>query len=167
MKKVYYSASITGSKGVSEDFQMNLVEHMKSLGFKVLSEHVAIQDSKILFTKMSENAGINIPKRDGYEREIRETDIKWVEEADYFVGVVDGPSLGVGIEIEHALLRSRLGLPPCKILCLVQNDNFANLSAMVKGVRSDYFKLEKYMNENEAKDIIKLFLLQDAESSSA
>ncbi len=158
MKKVYYSASITGAKGVSEDFQMNIIRHMQSLGFKVLSEHVGIHDAQKLFAKMSENAGVNIPKRDGYEREIRETDIRWVEEADYFVGLVDGPSLGVGIEIEHALLRSRMGLPPCKILCLVHADNFAKLSAMVKGITADNFNLKKYTSENNAKEIIKLFL---------
>lgn len=143
---------------MSQNFQLNLVNYMKAQGYKVLSEHVALQEESSRLKKMSENCGINIPKKNGYEKEIREADIKWVDAADIFVAIVDGPSLGVGTEIERALLREERGLKPCKMLALVHESNLDNLSAMVKGIVDKNFNLMTYKNEADALKIVSRFL---------
>lgn len=160
MKKVYFSSAITGKIAVSENFQVNLINHMKSLGYQVFSEHVGLQNDRAIFDLLTKNSGKNIPQRDGYEKEIREVDLKWVDEAEYFVGIVDGPSFGVGIEIEHAIQRPTRGLPKTKILCLVHTYNFPKLTAMIKGITETNFQLSKYTDENNAKEIIESFLME-------
>ena len=158
MKKVYFSSAITGKIAVSENFQINIINHMKQKGFKVLSEHVGLQNDIDIFKELSKNSGRNIPQRNGFEKDIREVDLSWVDEADYFVGIVDGPSFGVGIEIEHAILKPARGLPQTKILCLVHENNFAKLTAMIKGIRESNFQLSRYSDEQNAISIIDSFL---------
>ncbi len=158
MKKIYFSCSISGTRVATEDFQMLLVEHMKEMGFKVLSEHVAIFDKIQRFKILSKNSKVDIPKREGFEKEIRDIDTKWVDQADYIVAIVDGPSLGVGMEVERALLRSQRGLVQAPILCLVHENNYLNLSAMIKGIQDPCFYLKTYKDTTEASNHLSNFL---------
>ena len=51
---------------------------------------------------------------------------------------VSTPSLGTGIEIAHAYLRPRLGLPAIPVLALYQKDYWPNnLSTMIRGITRD------------------------------
>lgn len=158
MKTVYFSSSIFGVKKVPPEMPVNLVNHMKAMGYDVLSEHVALTDDNQVFATLSKKSGMQIPQRKGYEKEIRKADTAWVDKADYFVGLVDGPSLGVGMEIERALLRHERGLAPVDILCLVHADNYEGLSAMVKGVEAPQFFLKIYTDEADAIKIVSQFL---------
>ena len=51
---------------------------------------------------------------------------------------VSTPSLGTGIEIAHAYLRPRLGLPAIPVIALYQKDYWPNnLSTMIRGITRD------------------------------
>jgi len=51
---------------------------------------------------------------------------------------VSTPSLGTGIEITHAYLRPRLGLPEIPVIALYQKGYWPNnLSTMIRGITRD------------------------------
>lgn len=159
MKTIYFSSSIAGAKGIPVYFKKTLVEYMKDLGYRVLSEHVALVDNEQkMFETLSKNAGVHIPQRNGCEAEIRDVDARWVDEADFVIAMVDEPSLGVGMEIERALLRPKRGFKLAPILCLIHADNYPKLSPMVKGVNVPQFYLKIYTDEVDAQKQVLLFL---------
>jgi len=75
---------------------------------------------------------------------------------------VSTPSLGTGIEIAHAYLRPRLGLPLIPVLALYEKDYWPNkLSTMIKGISKEnvpHFSLKEYKNLDESKIILTEFL---------
>ena len=73
---------------------------------------------------------------------------------DAAVFEVSVPSLGTGIEMAHAYLRPRLGLPEIPILALYEKDFWPNnLSSMVRGLSSGLypnFVVKEYEDLEEA-----------------
>ena len=158
MKTIYFSASVSGVINIPPDFLKDLVAVMKEEGYRVLSEHIVHGMSEENFRLLSKNSGKHIPQREGYEFDIRTIDMQWVDQADYFVAIVDGPSHGVGMEIERALLRPERGLDVVPILCLVQRENFSKVTAMIKGVKAPNFALSQYGDLADASQIVLNFL---------
>jgi hypothetical protein len=78
---------------------------------------------------------------------------------------VSTPSLGTGIEIAHAYLRPRLGLPLVPVLALYQKEYWPNnLSTMIRGIspkQVPHFSVKEYTSLDEAKHIINDFLIAE------
>lgn len=163
-RKVYYSGSIKGAPEIEPDFAWNLVQYMIQNGAIVLSEHVAARNKD----EMDELLGRNISDEirellSGAEPWIgvRRQDLKWVDEATHMVALINAPSHGIGMEIEHAILKPRLGLNRTPVLCLVHENLADKVSFMVRGVAKDetpFFYLQTYTDLNSAKSEIFKFL---------
>lgn len=160
--KVYYSGSMQGVQEQDLDFPKKLVDFMQDNGAKVLSYHVALgkeEGNKLLFQQMRID-----PKKvtiENLSRIIRQQDIGWVDEADCVVALVNSPSLGVGMELQRAVDKEKLGMKKTPILCLVRDDLKDKLSFMVSGINadeSDVFYLRAYKNLEEAQKHIFDFL---------
>lgn len=161
--KIYFSGSLQGIKHKDPNFGWELVQHMKNLGFDVLSEHVVArtheEQDDIFLEKTGvdrKNPNIKEPWVNTYQAEM-----KWIDEADYLIAVVDGPSHGVGMEIMRALLKEERGLNKTNILCLVHEQNISRLSWMIKGVPTKHysnFMIKKYTDLKSAKEAVKKFL---------
>ena len=107
----------------------------------------ATDDMKISDTIFFNNSGVDKTKLIEPELPwaIREVDIKWVDECTHFIGILTGLSLGVGMEIERALLKPRSNLNKTSILCLVNYEYLNQLSAMVREIKEDHFVLKEYI----------------------
>lgn len=85
---------------------------------------------------------------------IRRTDMKALALADSVVAIVNSSSLGVGMEIQRALDKPRIGLNVTRILCLVRDDCLNKVSFMLRGVSRDEsssFELRTYSDIEDAK----------------
>jgi hypothetical protein len=74
------------------------------------------------------------------------------------VALVNGPSHGVGMEIERALLKPERGLPLTPILCLIRADLLEKLTWMIRGIKQEGFYLKTYTDLDSAQKIIFDFL---------
>jgi len=145
------------------EFPIKLIQFMVENGAEVLSEHVAYSDkeeSNEIFYKKTE---VNLKDLPVEERAIvvRKQDISWVDEADCVVALVNSPSLGVGMEIQRALDKEKLGMKKTPILCLVKNEMLDKLSFMIRGINieeSEVFQLKTYQGLEEAQGHIFDFL---------
>ncbi len=165
--KVYYSGSIKGAPELDPDFAWNLVQFMKEGGADVLSEHVAGRNKDEMDQIRAEKLGITVEALRDIPREVflrdivRKQDLEWVDEATHFVALVNAPSHGVGIEIQEAILKPRLGMNLTPILCLIHEDLYPKLSGMIIGVseqENSEFYIKKYKTLQEAKDLVSSFL---------
>jgi nucleoside 2-deoxyribosyltransferase len=135
VKKVYFACSIRGGRDDAELYA-ELVQIIKEKA-EVLTEIFA--DKKLT------PQGMNKPAR-----EIWETDLAWVREADAVIAEVTNPSLGVGYEIAKA---EEWGKP---VLALYRPQPERKLSAMILG--SPHVTNHEYRTTAEAADIIASFL---------
>ena len=159
--KVYISTSLRG--GLDPDFKLvqELAEYLKAKGAKILDEHV-VKDKEQSFETLKRRV-----KEDGEKLlypeqpwfDIRRFDTKWVDEADLLIAFVNNPSLGVGMEIERALLRVERGLKPIPIICLVRKEKLDSLSWMVRGIKEENFYLIPYENSKEIIEAIQKIVL--------
>ncbi|MEX1351501.1 MAG: hypothetical protein AB1Z31_27655 [Desulfobacterales bacterium] len=90
---------------------------------------------------------------------IRNKMIEFIEgDIDAAVFEVSTPSLGTGIEIAHAYLRPRLGLPEIPVIALYQKDYWPNnLSTMIRGIPANEvsrFVLKEYDDPANAGEFI-------------
>jgi len=67
--------------------------------------------------------------------------------------------MGLGMEIERALLKPERGLPFTPILCLSREDFLEKLTYMIRGIRSEGFFLKTYHDLSTAESIVSDFLL--------
>lgn len=165
-KKVYYSGSIAGVAEKEPDFAEHLVRYMTENGATILSEHVAIPHKKeefklVLATKL----GLSLEEfiqldQDELSRRIYENDMLMVNNATHFIALVNAPSHGVGMEIQRALDKPKMGLNPTPILCLIHEDAKLRLSAMIRGVAetNKYFLLKTYSTFIGAEQAVYEFL---------
>lgn len=160
-KKIYYSGSIQGIKNLEPNFAWELVQFMISHGADVLSEHVAGRNQAELDEIFTKRSGYVRKKLDNPEEIARKVDMGWVDEATHLIALVNGPSHGVGMEIERALHKPSRGLNETPILCLVHEGLYNKLSWMIKGVIKDeapQFRLTTYTDLKNAKEIVREFL---------
>lgn len=167
--KVYYSGSIKGVRELEPDFPWQLVQYMISKGADVLSEHVAARtpaETEIIRAKkcgLKIDELLSIKQSEQWSKFLRQKDLDWVHQATHVIALVNGPSHGVGMEIQEALRKPQLGFNLTPILCLVHQDMINSLSGMVKGVCPEVdgeveFYLETYKDFQQAKGIISDFL---------
>ena len=166
--KVYYSGTIAGAPEIDLNFPRQLVEFMEEKGANVLSKHVAYADDREEMNRIkAEKMGISIQELKSMTREeyvknaVRKQDLDWVDESTHVVALVNAPSHGVGMELQEAILKPRLGLNETPILCLIHKDLYNKLSGMVTGVspeESPKFFIRTYENINDAQEIVFEFL---------
>ena len=160
-KKLYFSGPIQGIQQIDPNFSWAIVQYIKSLGYDVLSEHVAGRTKQENTKILLEKTGIDRTSEKESWWGVYKVDMNWVDEADSFVAVVDGPSHGVGMEIMRALLKPQRGLNETSIICLVHQENLNKLSWMIRGVPVEQypnFHLETYTNIDNAKSVLENLL---------
>jgi len=135
MKKVYFACSIRGGRDDAELYGQ-LIEIIKRHAH-ILTEIFA--DPTLTYK------GMNKP-----EREIWQTDLDWVREADAIIAEVTTPSLGVGYEIAKA---EEWGKP---VLALYRPSPERKPSAMILG--SPNIHCVQYTSPSNAAKIIEDFL---------
>jgi len=162
--KVYYSGSIKGTPEPDPEFPLKLVQYMAQNGADVLSEHVASRNPQEMEEIRARRIGKTIQELQKNPKPwfaIRRQDIDWVNEATHVVALVNSPSLGVGMEVQRALDKPKLGMNETPILCLVQEDIFPKLSFMIRGITSQespLFQLQTYKDLEQAQQNIFNFL---------
>lgn len=166
-KKVYYSGSIKGAPEADPEFAWKLVQYMIENGAEILSEHVAARSKEEMDTVRARNIGMTVQEMLAQPEPwfgIRRQDLDWVDEASHVVAVINAPSHGVGMELEHAILKPRLGLNTTPILCLVHEDLSEKVSFMIRGVskgETPYFYIETYTDLETAKSTVSKFLMDE------
>ena len=137
---------------------------MSQNGADVLSEHVAARNQEEMNEIRARRIGITIQQLKDDPKpwiNIRHQDMKWVDEATHFVALVNSPSHGVGMEIQRAIDKPKLGMNETPILCLIHSEMFSKLSFMIRGVapeESSVFQIRIYKNLEQAQEYIFDFL---------
>ena len=134
--KIYFAGSIRGGRDDAKLYE-TIITYLGTIG-QVLTEHVGDQNLS------------SIGERNRTDIAIYDRDIAWLREADMIIAEVSKPSLGVGYELAFA---EKLNKP---VLCLHQNNNSRNLSAMISGNKKLICKT--YKNVSDAKIHIQNFL---------
>ncbi len=161
--KIYFSGSIKGAPESDPEFPKKLVKFMTDNGANVLSEHVVYPLGDKMDKVMVKKAGIKLEELQNHPQRwflIREIDTNWVDQADFMIAIVNGPSHGVGMEIERALIKPERGLSKTPILCLIHEDLEEKLSYMIRGIKSDDFYLKTYTDFKSAEDLVFNFLTE-------
>jgi len=155
--KVFYGAAIQGNRDriKRQSIHQGIIKHIKWFGYTVVSEHVTGSTYDETAKLLSESIGELPPK--GMERTkfVRNKMIELVEgDVEACIFEVSVPSLGTGIEIAHAYLRSRIGLSEVPILALYEKNFWPQgVSSMVRGISSEEhpnFYLGEYAALSEA-----------------
>jgi len=134
--RIYFSGSIAGGRDNLPIYQ-HIVARLKSLGYVVLTEHVA--DPNLLGPEPGVSA-----------REVYQRDIDWLDQADAMIADISTPSLGVGYEIGYALQR---GTPT---LCVYREG--LPVSKMITGNPSPHLTVATYRDERELDQHLIAFL---------
>lgn len=161
---VYFSGPIRGGQHKAVDVSCEIVKSLGEHGFEVLSEHVASPTESERERVFQHHTGIYLPDCDHPWVAIRNADVNWVDRATHLIAVVDGPSHGVGMEIERALLKPERGLRPTPILYLVDEQNLDSLSWMIRGITDPIVNICTYQTLNEATVLAIRFLQQNSTS---
>ncbi len=133
--KVYFACSIRSGRQ-DADLYAELVAYIKTRA-EVLTEIFA--DGKLTVEGSS-----------GTSRDIWQTDMEWVKQADVIIAEVTNPSLGVGYEIAKAEEWSK------PVLALFRDDGSRRLSAMIDGAPG--VEVARYSQLDEAKMAIDGFM---------
>jgi len=166
MKRVFYGAAIQGATDRKERSSVHefFINTIKKQDYEVCTEHTTGKTYEEAIQKLEQAIG-PLPK-DEQQRKIvvRNKMIEAIEgDIETAIFEVSTPSLGTGIEIAHAYLRPRLGLPVIPVLALYEKDYWPNkLSTMIKGISTEnvpHFTLKEYKNLKDGKKILNEFLI--------
>jgi hypothetical protein len=127
MKKVYFAGSIRGGRADAGLYQ-KMIEHIKSRGNRVLTEHVG----NLSLSLKETHAGGDVS--------IYDQDTAWLRECDFLIAECTCPSLGVGYELAYA---ERFQKP----VCIFYRGQEVSLSAMLTG--DPYYRIISYENEED------------------
>lgn len=139
--KIFFGAAIQGAHNREERAAVHrlIIDAIKSCDCEVISEHTTGKDYDSTTQLLEKRLGSLPPK--GLERTvfIRNKMIELIEgDIDAAIFEVSTPSLGTGVEIAHAYLRPRMGLPEIPVVALYQEDYWPNnLSSMIRGIPAD------------------------------
>ena len=140
-ERVFYGAAIQGAVDRVERGRVNrsVINLINGLGFEVISEHTTGQSRDETMVILERQMG-SLPQ-DPHERSriIRRAMLELID-GDIVMAVFETsvPSLGTGIEIDHACTRPDRGLPAIPIIALYQKDYWIHgLSSMVRGIDSE------------------------------
>ena len=159
--KIFFGAAIQGAQNRKERAAVHrqIIDAIKSCDCEVITEHTTGKDYKATAQLLEKSLGQLPPQ--GTERTvlIRNKMIEFIEgDIDAAVFEVSTPSLGTGIELAHAYLRPRLGLPAIPVIALYQRDYWPNnLSTMIRGITRDEvsnFVLKVYDGPDKADEFI-------------
>jgi hypothetical protein len=163
--KIFYGAAIQGNEDRKkrQHIHLGIIGQIKKLGCTVLTEHVGGADYAETEKLLMASLGHLPPKGIERTRYIRERMIAFIEsDIAGCVFEVSVPSLGTGIEIAHAYLRSRTGLSVIPILALYEKDFWIHgVSSMVRGISPEEhpaFYLKEYSTPAEAQTRIDEFI---------
>jgi len=162
---IFYGAAIQGASNRKKRAEVHswCIQAIRKIGFHVCTEHTTGKTYEEAIHKLEQAIG-PIPTEDCQRRiYVRNKMIEAIEgDIKAAVFEVSTPSLGTGIEIAHAYLRPRMGLPEIPILALYEKEYWPNkLSTMIQGLSQEtvpYFTLKEYTDLEEAKTIIEDFL---------
>jgi hypothetical protein len=165
MTKVFYGAAIQGANNRAERAHVNkaLIECIKREGCTVAFEHTCGRTVEETAELLGKAVGPLPPVGIERTRYVRRKLIEAVE-GDIAAAIfeVSTPALGTGIELAHAYLRPRMGLPEIPILLLYQKGYWPNnLSSMVRGISAEEapcLKLKQYNDLEEARACVSQFL---------
>lgn len=165
---IFYGSVLQGVReyGSRAEVSRVLIDAIEDCGYRVFSKHVAGRNPEEVIKLLTESHGqIPFPRRtQEWRAYVRKQGIKALESLETIGAVfeVSEPSIGTGVEIAHAYLRPRLGLPEIPILCLYQKDyQPSDLSLMVKGILHDELpnvEVYEYSDLGDAKTLLKDFL---------
>ncbi len=165
MRKVFYGAAIQGSKDRKERSPVHefFIQTIKKQHYDVCTEHTAGKTYEEAIRKLEQAIGPLPPDESQRKIVVRNKMIEAIEgDIQAAIFEVSTPSLGTGIEIAHAYLRPRFGLPVVPVLALYEKDYWPNnLSTMIRGISTEkvpQFLLKEYTNLNHGKKIIDEFL---------
>ncbi len=130
---IYFSGSIAGGRGKQPVYK-ELIMFLEEFG-NVWTKHVGELKSK------SEKS-VNVYARD----------ITWLDNSDVLVAEITVPSIGVGMEIEHAIRMER----KIPILCLFDMNSMKPLTRMV--IDCPYVTTFGYSDIESAKTVISEFI---------
>ncbi|MBD3388762.1 MAG: hypothetical protein GF416_06810 [Candidatus Altiarchaeales archaeon] len=165
--KVFFGAALQGARDRSEraGFNAALISAIRDGGHEVVTEHTTGRTKEEAASLLEESIGPLPPPGLERTRYVRERMIGLVEGSiSAAVFEVSIPSLGTGIELAHAYLRPRMGLPEVPVLAIYQRGYWPNnLSSMVRGIDSEkmsHFTLEEYGGLEDARRVIGWFLAE-------
>ncbi len=166
--KIFFGSAIQGAQDREARAKVyrQIIDIIKSCGFELFTEHATSNSYQEAMAIWQEKIG-SLPKSELDRRiVIRNQVISWLEGDEIGAAIfeVSVPSLGTGIELTHACLRSKSGLKAIPILALYQKDFWPNkLSTMIQGITPEKvpgFQLKEYQDINQAEGNIKEFLNQ-------
>lgn len=151
-RKIYFSATIRG-ENPDPELAFKVVTHLQSRGHDVLSEHVGSRTREEMDAVLQKRSGVDRKTLSPMElsRFFRKVDTEWVDACDEMVVVLTGASLGVGMEIERALLKPERGLNQTPVVCFVPESYYPSLSAMVGGIVDPLFTLKTFSTYEDIK----------------
>lgn len=142
-ERVFYGAAIQGAADRSERTGVNksVIQLIKNSGFDVVSEHTTGQNKEETTLLLEKHIG-PLPE-DAIEktRHIRKAMLDLID-GNIVLAVFEAsvPSLGTGIEFDHACTRPNRGLSPIPIVALYQKDYWSHgLSTMIRGINPEEF----------------------------
>jgi hypothetical protein len=130
-------------------------------GANVLDKHVAGRNDEEKHRLFIADNGFDHTQCDNPQSAVEQADIAQVDAASHLIVFVDGPSHGVGNEVQRAIDRYEFGIKKAEILCLVQEENYKKLFWMIKGKQDPKypnFHMETYKDLEDAKSKISNFL---------
>lgn len=165
MTKVFYGSAIQGASDRAERAHINkaLIECIKREGHAVAFEHTCGRTVEETAELLGKAVGPLPPVGIERTRYVRQKLIEAIE-GDIAAAIfeVSTPALGTGIELAHAYLRPRMGLPEIPILLLYQKGYWpSNLSSMVRGISNHEVpgvNLKEYEDLEQAKMCVSQFL---------
>ena len=159
--RIFFGAANQGARNREERAAVYrlIIDAVNNCGYEVISEHTTGKDYDATARLLTESLGTLPPKGKDRTVLIRDKMIEFIEgDIDAAVFEVSTPSLGTGIELAHAYLRSRLGLPAIPVIALYQKDYWPNnLSTMIRGITADsapHFRLKVYDDAANASQFI-------------
>ena len=132
---IYCAGPIRGDATYQESYN-KIIAFVESQGHTVRSE---------LSAKF--NSTIPLTDKQTYKR-----DLKWIDGSKIMLAEVSGPSLGVGFKISYAIFQRKLPV------LAIHSSKVQNISAMISGCDSPLLTMEKYLDEEEMKRIVKNFI---------
>lgn len=140
-ERAFFGAAIQGAIDRAERAHVNksIIDLIRKSGLDVVSEHTTGLDKEE--TRILLERGLGTLPQDPSERSrhIRRAMLELID-GDIVMAVFETsvPSLGTGIEIDHACTRPDRGLPAIPIIALYQKDYWIHgLSSMVRGIDSE------------------------------
>lgn len=160
-KVVYFSASIRGALHPNPEVGYEIARLMVEGGAEVLDVVASGRNPEERIKIFIQENGFDPNGDKDSWLKIEEMDVQMVDRSTHMVAIVDGPSHGVGNEIQRAVDNFEFGKRRTEILCLIQENGLESLSWMLRGkLRYPNFQLKTYKDVEDAKRIVAGFLTQ-------